>query len=78
MVLITTKETTTKEGRDSMKTLSDGSPSTLKNYKAIAELLFPGAVPYLQDKIDEQGEAAEVPADETQMLQLLFSLDQGA
>ena len=54
-----------------MKMLSDGSPSTLKTYRGFAELLFPKALPMLDERIAKEGEDAEVLADETQMIQLL-------
>ena len=48
---------------------------TLGDYRKMATLLFPNAVGYLDGKIAEDGEDAEVLADESQMLYLLSTID---
>jgi hypothetical protein len=63
-----------------MKTLSDGSESTLKTYLAIAELMFGDeAAEFIREMIatSPNGEHEEVIADERQMLMLLASFCQG-
>lgn len=48
---------------------------TLKEYREMAKLLFPGAVAFLDKKIAEQGEDEEVIAHESQMILLLADID---
>jgi hypothetical protein len=58
-------------------TISTGEPSTLKTYRKIAEALTgPGskAVQFLDQKIRDQGEEAEVIQHESQMLILIMQL----
>jgi hypothetical protein len=58
-------------------TISTGEPSTLKTYRRIAEALTgPGskAVQFLDQKIRDQGEEAEVIQHESQMLILIMQL----
>jgi hypothetical protein len=50
---------------------------TLKEYREIAVMLFPKAVPMLDEKIAESGEDSEVLAAESQMLYVLNSIQQG-
>jgi len=62
-----------------MKTLSDGSPSTLATYRAIAVALCgegSKAVEFLDGKIAASPNGANemVFADETQMLHLIMSM----
>jgi hypothetical protein len=61
------------------KLLSTGAPSTLKSYRDLTAAFFgetSAATKFLDDKIAKQGEDEEVIADEQQMIQMLFEIDQ--
>jgi hypothetical protein len=54
--------------------LSTGHPSTLKSYRELSSTFFgddSAATQFLDKKIQEQGEEAEVAVHETQMIRLL-------
>ena len=64
-----------------MNTLSIGLPSTLKSYKTLCDLLFGTdslQTKFISEKISTSpnGEDEEVVADESQMLYLLFSMNE--
>ena len=57
--------------------LSDGTPSTLGNWRKIAVFLGGDSNPatkFLDEKIAKQGEDEPVVADESQMLNLVVSM----
>ncbi len=61
-----------------MRMLSTGDESTLSNYRRLATVVFgeeSKAVDFLDKRIMEQGEAAEVIVDERQMIHLLANMD---
>lgn len=61
-----------------MKKLSVGCDSTLKNWRDLAAVTWgedSAAVKLLDDRIAEEGENAEVIADEGQFIHLLHSTD---
>lgn len=65
-----------------MNKLSTGQDATLGNYRALASVVFgndSAATKFLDTKISESpnGRDEEVIADETQMIQLLFQMNQG-
>jgi len=65
-----------------MNKLSTGADSTLGNYRKLASMFFEeGSAPmtFLDRKISEspKGDAEEVIADETQMIQLLMTMSMG-
>lgn len=62
---------------DAIPKLSNGDPSTLKTYRKIATILFPKALPMLDKRIENEGEDGVILAHETQMLQVLGSIEFG-
>lgn len=58
-------------------TLSTGMPATLKSYRALAELLFPKALPMLDRRIEEFGEDEIVIQHESQMIYLFNAIQTG-
>ena len=57
-----------------MQTLSTGQPSTLKAYREMAQVIFPKALPMLDERIEKYGEDEEVIQHETQMLYLFAQI----
>ena len=55
--------------------LSTGEPSTLKTYRGFAAVLFPKALPMLDERIARYGEDEPVDQDERQMLWLLAQIE---
>lgn len=60
-----------------MRNISTGEPSTLGTYRKIAAAMTgetSEATKWLDEKIEKQGEGAEVIADESQMMMLIVQL----